>query len=162
MNYKKNNFIKKRAIISIICCLLFINCLGIGTSQFSAILKDYKQVRILKGNAGELLGYIYVKENKQYTTGVLLALLVVKKNGAKLDTLYQINSDGLFNSKGKMELKYSKRGYYGFKLGKELKTTIDLFSIGFVDNKGNLYADDNDFLIDWNYKNKIFGYDPAP
>jgi len=128
MNYNKNNLSKKKAILSTICCLLFINCLIVRAKstlhQISAIPKDYKQIRLLKGNAGELLGYIYVKENRQYANDVFSALLVVKKNGTKVDTLYRIDSEGFFNSKGKIELKYRSRKYYGFKLGKEIKTYL--------------------------------------
>ena len=126
-----------------------------------AVLKDYKRVTLLKGKTGEL-GYIYVKENKHYTNAVLSALLVVKQNGAKLDTLYRIDAKGFFNSKGKMELKNEPKGYYGFKLAKASKASTDLFSIEFVDSKGNSYSDDNNFLIDWDYKSKIFEYYPAP
>ncbi|MCO5949836.1 hypothetical protein [Mucilaginibacter flavidus] len=163
------NLLKKRAVFSTIGCLLFMNCLSVGSNKVSyqtpdifAALKEYKQVKSLKGKAGELLGYIYVKENKKYTNGVLSGLLVVKKNGVKLDTLYRIDSKGLFNSKGKLELKNEPKGYYEFKLGKKPTANEDWFTIEFVDSKGKSFSDDNNYLIDWDAKNKAFGYEAAP
>jgi len=168
----KRKIILKNTILRIIICMLAFNSIGEAsvqpkkTASFQidafAILKGYKRVRILRGKDGELLGYIYVNENGKYTNGVLSVLLVVKEKGTGLDTLYRIDSKGFFNSQGKIELKNHAKNYYGFKLHPELKRNTDLFSVGDVNNKGKMESDDNDFLIDWNYKNKTFGYDPAP
>jgi hypothetical protein len=154
---------------SIIICFLILSLFNsvnaiepsIQTNPF-AILKGYKCVRSLKGKAGEMLGYIYVKENGKYKSGILTTLLVVKQNGNKLDTLYRIDYKGFFNSRGKIELKNRTKDYYGFKLSKELKNHKDLFSTGNTDQNGSVYADDNDFLINWDYKKKAFEYYPMP
>ncbi|WP_162996736.1 hypothetical protein [Mucilaginibacter kameinonensis] len=161
--------ISKRTTLRIIIGCLILNCFA-GVSAKSrlfqvdpfAILKGCKCIRSLKGKSGEMLGYIYVKENNEYTNVVLTTLLVVKENGHKLDTLYRIDSKGFFNSRGKAELKNEVKGYHGFKLAKELKKHTDLFSIGFTDRNGKAYSDDNDFLIIWDYKKKAFEYYPAP
>jgi len=94
---------------------------------------------------------------------VLTALLVVKTIGLKLDTLYQINSRGDFiNSDGKIEEKSPTKNYFGFKLYQGKKVLTDHFSIGDVDSKGILFSDDNNYLIDWDYKIKRLVYEPAP
>jgi hypothetical protein len=46
--------------------------------------------------------------------------------------------------------------YYGFKLSEELKDGKDLFSVGFVNKSGRVDSDDNDFLVDWNYKTQVY------
>jgi len=135
---------------------------GLFETNPYAVLKGYNRVRALNGKKGELLGYIYVKNNLNYTNGVLTDLLVVKANNNKLDTLYRIDSKGFFNSQGKPELKNTVKQYYGFKLSKELKGHTDLFSVGDVDRNGKLFSDDNDFLINWNYQTKRFEYYPMP
>lgn len=135
---------------------------GLFQTDPFAILKGYNRVRALNGKRGELLGYIYVKNNLKYNNGVLTDLLVVKANSNKLDTLYHIDVKGFFNSQGKPELKNMAKQYYGFKLSKQLKGRTDLFSVGDVDRNGKLFSDDNDFLIDWNYKTKKFEYYAAP
>lgn len=151
-----------------ICFCLFnwLNTFAAENKSFQkdpfAALKGYKRVRLLKGKLGEMLGYIYLKENSKYKNGALTTLLVVKPNSNKLDTLYRVDAKGFFDSKGKCELKNDVKAYYGFKLYKESKNHTDSFAIGFVDRSGEMYSDDNDFFIDWNYKKKAFEYYPAP
>jgi hypothetical protein len=150
-------------VISTLFAVAFIDAKSISlqTDPF-AILKGYKRVKSLKGKTGELLGYIYIKESSKYTNDVLSALLVVKQKGARLDTLYRIDSNGFFNLHGKVELKHPAKNYYGFKLKNEKKTDTDFFTVGYVDSKGKLDSDDNNYFIDWNYKNKLFEYSPMP
>ncbi len=163
---------KRKIILNSIICLLLLSGIGVSTVKAHrgfcqepdpfASLKGYTRARVLKTKTGELLGYIYVKENNKFTNGVLTDLLVVKDKGLRLDTLYHINSAGFFNAKGKTELKNYVKGYYGFRLHKQVKIVSEVFSIGYVDMKGKMYSDDNDYLIDWNDKTKVFEYYPMP
>jgi hypothetical protein len=167
--------LSKQTILKAIICLFAARLIGITNvtakgvaiqaDPFAALRsKGYQQVRVLKSKKGELLGYVFVKEDPKYSNHVLTALLVVKAHGLRIDTLYQINTKGDFiNSLGKIELRNpSDNVYYGFKLHEEIRKHMDLFSIGETDRKGQLFSDDNDFLIDWDYKTHKFHYYPAP
>lgn len=139
--------------------------LALQADPFALVKSDaFKLVRSLVGKHGEFLGYVYVKENPKYTNHVLLSLLVLKNHGSKLDTLYQIKANGDFvNSKGEIELKNPPdHNYCGFKLYAEKKNYRDIFSVGEVDRKGAFFADDNHYLIDWEYATQKFMYYPAP
>jgi hypothetical protein len=152
-------------MLRIIFCLLLISFLGAearGQSNPYAPLKDYKLVRTLKDSTGKFLGYIYVKENPHYKNSVLSALLVVRANGNKLDTLYRINSGGFYNSRGKAELVNHVKDYHGFKLGKYNAKMTDGFDVENVDSNGRPYDDDNNYFIDWNAKKHVFYYYPMP
>jgi len=159
--------LKKNSLIAVICLFIINGFYCEVKSQLSqsnpyAVLKGYKRDHVLNDTTGKLLGYIYVKENPHYKNGVLSALLVVKAIGSKLDTLYKINSRGFYNSRGKAELVNHVKDDHGFRLYKAHKNDTDEFSIGDVDSNGKLYSDDNDFLIDWDYKKKVFYYYPMP
>jgi len=161
----------KKVISLALGYLLTFNCFFAGIESATAqtepftVLKNsgYKHVSVLKTKKAEYLGDIYIKENSKYTNHVLAVLLIVKAHGARLDTLYQINAGGDFiNAAGKVEDKNTLKHYYGFKLITGKKPFTDFVTVGLVDSKGTLYADDNNYLIDWDYKSKKFVYDPAP
>jgi hypothetical protein len=169
MGLSNRTILKIRTLLFVVGCAATTSILAksiiFQRDPFATLKRNgYKSVRLLKGKKGELLGYIYVKENSKYTNHVLAELLVVKTNGSKLDTLYQINVNGDFvNSNGKIELKNPPdHKYYGFKLEKAKEGLDDLFYIGEIDKKGNLFSDDNDYLVNWDIKTKKFVYYPAP
>jgi hypothetical protein len=115
--------------------------------------KNIKHLYSLKMSDGSLLGDVYVGFINQY---VFSDLIILGDSGGKADTLYQIEKEKFFNSKG-LDISVSKENLIGYRfvLRKE-----NYFTLTCVDIDGK---DASDYItIEWNYEDKVFEVQKAP